>query len=96
MMLPFDLLQVCLLDLLYELRQEDLRLILGGGYGLFLKRREIERQGVSTLLTSYPRVRSTNDLDLFLRTEIVADARRFELLAQALERMSCRVVPDAA
>ncbi len=31
-------LRTALLDVLYETRNDDLRLILGGGYGVYLKR----------------------------------------------------------
>lgn len=87
--------ETCLLDLLYELRETDVRLILGGGYGLYLKRRLVEQQQHRTLLPALPFVRSTNDLDLFLRTEIVADAHRFTQLSEALQRLGCQPVQSA-
>jgi hypothetical protein len=93
--MPLDLLEANLLDLLYELRGADFRLILGGGYGLALKHRQLRDSGARTLLATFPEARSTNDLDLFLRTEIVADPHRTRLLAAALHRLGCRPVQTA-
>src|SRR2546428_1493149 len=94
-MRPEELLEANLLDLLFELRDADIRLILGGGYGLNLKHRYIRETGARTLLQPFPEARSTNDLDLFLRTEIIADPRRTRLLAEALQRLGCRPVESA-
>jgi hypothetical protein len=91
-MTPFDLLEANLLDLLYQLSGAEIRLILGGGYGLYLKQRHVRKTGERTLLTSFPEARSTNDLDIFLRTEIIADPYRTRLVAAALEHLNCRPV----
>jgi len=42
-------LRTALLELLFELRDADLRLIIGGGYGLYLKREHVRQQGLRTL-----------------------------------------------
>jgi hypothetical protein len=93
--MPFDLLEANLLDLLWELRSVEIPLIVGGGYGLFLKQRQLRRTGERTLLSGFPEPRATNDLDLFLRTEILADSSRVRLLADALGRLGCEPVETA-
>ncbi len=90
-----DLLQASLLDLLYELRDQEIRLIVGGGYGLYLKQRHLRETGDRTLLQLFPEARSTNDLDLFLSTEVLADSRRARLMADALARLGCAPVEGA-
>ncbi len=64
-------LQTALLDLLYELQDTDIQLIIGGGYGIYLKADYVRRRGVRSLLQEWPEPRSTNDLDLFLRPELL-------------------------
>ncbi|NLE38702.1 MAG: hypothetical protein GX621_11815 [Pirellulaceae bacterium] len=71
-------LETALIDLLHETREEDLRLIIGGGYGIYLKREHVRELGVRTLLREWPEARSTNDLDLFLRPELLVDSMRLK------------------
>jgi len=71
-----DILQTTLLDILYELRDSDLPLILGGGYGLYLKQHQVASSNVPLLLNAIPPPRATNDLDIFLRTELKLFALR--------------------
>ena len=66
----FSILTASLLDLLYELLETPVRLIIGGGFGLYLKQQN-RKDGVRTLLDPTP-ARSTGDIDIFLRTEILA------------------------
>ena len=80
-----------LLDLLYELRNANLRLIVGGGYGLYLKRQHIHQSRIRTLFNLYPRERSTEDIDLFLQTEILADDPI--TMCKALEQAKYDVIP---
>ena len=53
-------------------------LMLGGGFGLYLKQLRLEQSDDKTLLprSRWPRARTTQDIDLFLRAEIVADAEQ--------------------
>jgi hypothetical protein len=59
-----DPLLASLLDLLYELEGRGIPLMIGGGFGLFLKRRHLAATGERTLLGQLPQPRATNDLDL--------------------------------
>ncbi len=88
-------LQLALLDLLYESRGGDLKLIVGGGYGIYLKREHIRTTGDRTLLKAWPEVRSTNDLDLFLRPELLIASDRLKSLANALKELGYQVVEGA-
>jgi hypothetical protein len=60
-------LQTALLDLLHEIRGTEIKLIIGGGYGIYLKDEFVRRSRLRTLFENKPETRSTNDLDLFLR-----------------------------
>jgi hypothetical protein len=88
-------LRTALLDLLYETRDADLRLIIGGGYGIYLKREHIQEAAIPTLLRELPEARSTNDLDLFLRPELLIQAGRLRALSTSLARLGYVVVSTA-
>lgn len=88
-------LRTALLDLLYETSGADLRLIIGGGYGIFLKREIVRQQNMPTLLREWPEARSTNDLDLFLRPELLINSAKLKPLAEALNRLGYQIVPGA-
>lgn len=88
-------LQTALLDLLYEVRGTDVAVIIGGGYGIYLKTGHVQRLEKRTLFQEWPEPRSTNDLDLFLRPELLIDAGKLKPLAQAIARLGYRVVPGA-
>lgn len=88
-------LRTALLDLLHETRQEDLRLIVGGGYGLYLKREHLRGTGERTLFKEWPEARSTNDLDLFLRPELLIASTPLIPLRDALKKLDFEVVPTA-
>ena len=90
-----DLLTGSLLDLLHELREYDLPLTVGGGFGLFLKRLHLARTGERTLFGELPAPRATNDLDLFVRAEVLADFSRTRELADAIRRLGYRPVEEA-
>ncbi len=88
-------LQTALLDLLFATRDNDLKLIIGGGYGIYLKREHVRASAVRTLLTEWPEARSTNDLDLFLRPELLVESARLKPLSTALVCLGYEVVPGA-
>ncbi len=84
-----------LLDLLHELRDQDIPITVGGGFGLYLKRRHLEIVGRRTLLDRLPETRATNDLDLFLRTEVLVDLSRTRQVAEAIGRLGYTAVDMA-
>jgi len=59
-------LQTALLDLLQKVNDSEIRLIIGGGFGIYLKTNYVINSSMRTLLDQWPEPRSTNDLDLFL------------------------------
>jgi hypothetical protein len=47
-------LQTALLDLLYEIRKTEEKLIVGGGYGIYLKMVRLRQTGERTLFNNWP------------------------------------------
>jgi hypothetical protein len=90
-----DQLTASLLDLLHELHGRDIPITVGGGFGLYLKRRHLEAAGQRTLFDRLPEPRSTNDLDLFLRTDILVDLDRTRQVVEAITRLGYTVVGAA-
>ncbi len=88
-------LEKSLLDLLSRLDSTTCPLILGGGYGLYLRRTLLVRKGTRTLLEHWPDARSTNDLDLFLRPELLCDSNRLSSLKSALDELGYTPVKGA-
>lgn len=88
-------LQTALLDLLSEKGVNDLQLIIGGGYGIYLKRDQVAKAGVRTLIAEWPESRSTNDIDLFLRPELLIKSEQLKPLAAALKRLGYQVIEGA-
>ena len=80
--------------MVYELRDAEIRLIIGGGYGLYLKRRYLEAAGETHLLPLIPEARSTNDLDMFLATEILADLSKAKAVLATVQRLGFTAVKD--
>ena len=88
-------LQTALLDLLHEIENTDIKLIIGGGFGIYLKTDHVRQLGVRTLFREWPEPRSTNDLDLFLRPELLIQSAKLKPLADAIARLGYQVVPGA-
>lgn len=88
-------LQTALLDLLHEVKGTDIKLIIGGGFGIYLKTDHVRRLGVKTLFREWPEPRSTNDLDLYLRPELLIQSVKLKPLAVAIARLGYQVVPGA-
>jgi len=64
-------------------------LILGGGYGLYLKQLHMQQSDLQTLIDGslWPPPRGTEDLDLFLETEVIAESSRLAHFMAALVRL---------
>jgi len=84
-----------LLELVHELPGTDIKLIIGGGFGIYLKADYVRRTGCPTLLREWPEARSTNDLDLFLRPELLIESAKLKPLKAALDQLGYQVVPGA-
>jgi hypothetical protein len=72
-------------------------LLLGGGLGLYLKQEHLRQTGTRTLipLDRLPQPRTTEDIDLFLRAEVIADAHEVARYRRALDSLGFRVVEGA-
>jgi hypothetical protein len=90
-----DQLTMSLLDLLYELEGRDIPITVGGGFGLYLKRQHLTSTGQRTLFDQLPESRSTNDLDLFLRVEVLADLNRTRMIAEVIRRLGYSEIEEA-
>jgi len=94
--MPSDPLTLTVLDLDAALGG-NADLLIGGGFGLYLKQLHLERADEKTLLprSQWPRARTTQDIDLFLRAEIIADPDHMARYRQAIDELGFVVEPDA-
>ena len=90
-----DPLRACLLDLLYELRDKDIPLTVGGGFGLFLKRQHLAERRERTLYVELPEPRATNDIDVFLRADLLTDRASTAALVNVIVRLGYVPVEEA-
>jgi hypothetical protein len=88
-------LQTALLDLLHEVQGMEIKLIIGGGFGIYLKTDHVRRLCAKTFFREWPEPRSTNDLDLYLRPELLIQSMKLKPLAEAITRLGYQVVPGA-
>lgn len=88
-------LQTSLLDLLHEIEGSEVNVIIGGGFGIYLKVVHVTKEGRRTLWREWPEPRSTNDLDLFLRPELLIESEKLKPLAEAIERLGYQAVAGA-
>ncbi|RPI75634.1 MAG: hypothetical protein EHM42_15280, partial [Planctomycetaceae bacterium] len=92
---PMPQLRTALLDVLHELPAAEMKLIIGGGYGIYLKREYLRVTGTRTLLRELPEARSTNDLDLILRPELLIESGQLKPLAARLNQLGYQPVQGA-
>jgi hypothetical protein len=71
-------LKTALLDLLTATGDPEFLPLIGGGYGIYLKYQQVLAANTRTLLLERPEARSTNDIDLFLRTELLIHGERLK------------------
>lgn len=92
-----SILRTALLDLACELESQGVSWILSGGYGLYLKQVHLAEAGERTLipLDIWPRPRATNDLDIFLKAEVVVDAAQMLAVRESLDRLGYLPVEEA-
>jgi hypothetical protein len=86
-----------LCELLKQIEGTDIRLVIGGGFGIYLKVDHVRKLNVRTLIDPefWPEARSTNDVDLFLRPELLMDSTKLKPLAQAIYELDYKPVPGA-
>lgn len=83
-----------LLELKTELDKVNVPFILGGGMGLYLRR----QYGANSQQPRYPfplEMRATQDLDVFLTSEVIVAADKMEALKATLEKLKYKPSDDA-
>lgn len=90
-----DPLRIELRALARDLQAHDIPLIVGGGYGLLLRTELIRSSGSRTLIPDLPIARSTEDLDIFLKAEVISDPDKTDPIREALDRRGYEPIPTA-
>lgn len=92
--MPSNLLTTSLLDLWTLLGETAQRVLLGGGYGLYLKQQHLAEARVQTLIDVdlWPIPRVTQDLDLLLTAELVGNTEDMAAVRAALDRLGYGVI----
>ncbi len=90
-------LRTSLLDLHHALGPVARGVLLAGGYGLYLKQLYLSESDERTLIRAdlWPAPRATQDLDLMLSTDIVADAEAMGAVRTALDGLGYEVIESA-
>lgn len=79
-----------LLDLAHELPEFPRPVLVGGGFGLYLKQRHLEDNGDEQALIPgelWPPARATEDVDLLLPTEVIVSVDHMRAIREALDRL---------
>lgn len=87
---PEQFLRKSLLDLHSKLRKSGISLVLGGGFGLFLKQLDLlakETSGTLLPVEAWPRPRTTNDLDLFIPMELLVTLADMQAIRTILDEL---------
>lgn len=93
-----DPLVTTLIDLSRAMDRPGFKIILGGGFGLYLKQLHLQREdSPRTLLPGelWPYPRATEDLDFFLPTEVVVSLADMQALRTAIDRLGFKPVEEA-
>jgi len=78
-----------------KLAEKNIRVIVGGGYGLLLKANHVRRIEARTRLEQIPSARSTGDIDVFLTTEVITHKNNMDTIRQSLDALGYSPVPGA-
>lgn len=91
------LLRSSLLDLFSALGNSAFGVLIGGGYGLYLKQLHLAATSQRTLVNAdlWPAPRATQDLDLFLTAELIADVQSMVAIRAALDRLGYQAIRGA-
>jgi len=85
-----DPLVTALLDLARELPALPRPVLVGGGFGLYLKQRHLEDDGAEDTLIPgelWPPARATEDIDLLLPPEVIVSLEHMRAIREALDRL---------
>lgn len=93
-----DTLIACVNELLQAFENAGIKLVIGGGYGLFLRLTQMQPEnGMQTVLRreSWPAARSTNDIDVFITLEVITDADSYSIVRGILDDLGCKEIDSA-
>jgi hypothetical protein len=90
-----DHLMASLLDILHELEGRGIAVLVGGGFGLYLKRQHLAKARQRMLFDELPEPRATNDLDLFLHVEVLANRDRVMQVKTVIQQLGYTPVKGA-
>jgi hypothetical protein len=89
-----DPLRTALVELAYALSPAEIKLIVGGGYGLLLRTEHILATQQRTRKDVRLVARSTEDLDLFLDAHVITDGELTKTLREAIDRLGYVPIAD--
>jgi hypothetical protein len=78
-----------------KFEDENLTLIVGGGYGLQLRTQWVRENNLSTRFERIPRARTSNDIDVFLHIEILTCPEKHETIRTIMDQMNYVPRPEA-
>ena len=84
----FEIILNHLFEFLDSCKQKQLSILIGGGLGLYLKRKNIEEHQLKTRQLHLPAIRSTSDIDVFLPLEILTQADKMSALKEILKKLN--------
>ena len=76
-----------ILDLIHELEGKQVDLIIGGGYGILHRIEERRKKQDRTLYSAWPYGRTTGDIDLYLRADLLINSEKLIPLREALDNL---------
>ncbi len=90
-----DLLSKELASLSEKLQAYNIKLIIGGGYGLYLRTESLRKNNPRTFFNNIPIARSTEDLDIFLSIHLITSLEKMRTIRTVLNEMGYEPKPDA-
>lgn len=84
--MSFDPLKEELIGIVTALRPYEIDLIVGGGYGLYLRTKQILRTQPVMRFNEQPEARSTEDLDFFLSLDVITDVAKMETIRDVIRQ----------
>lgn len=84
--MSFDPLKIELIGIIEALHPHGIDLIVGGGYGLYLRTEHILKTHPRTRFSDSLEARSTEDLDFFLSVDIITDVDKMEIIRDVIRQ----------
>lgn len=96
--MSFEILNRALSELEVTLAESNVKVIVGGGFGLYLLQCDLQESSVRTIIErdAWCMARSTSDIDIILETSIIANLEQFRAIRSGLDHLDYKVKPGAA